>query len=44
MVSHSTGTIRSYCACGVVLEKGKLTYYEDVEDAIRAHDRNMKGN
>lgn len=44
MVSHSTSTIRDYCDCGVVLEKGKLTYYEDVEDAIRAHDRNMKEN
>lgn len=44
MVSHSTGTIRDYCDCGVVLENGKLIYYEDVEDAIRAHDRNMKEN
>jgi len=43
MVSHSTGTIRTYCDCGVVLEKGKLIYYDDVEDAIGAHDRNMKG-
>ncbi|MFK3968959.1 ABC transporter ATP-binding protein [Ensifer adhaerens] len=44
MVSHSTGTIRSYCDSGVVLENGKLTYYDDVEDAIRAHDRNMREN
>ncbi|PDT81740.1 ABC transporter ATP-binding protein [Sinorhizobium sp. BJ1] len=44
MVSHSTSTIRTYCDCGVVLEKGKLTYYDDVEDALRAHDKNMKGN
>ncbi|APG88039.1 polysialic acid transport ATP-binding protein KpsT (plasmid) [Sinorhizobium americanum CCGM7] len=43
MVSHSTSTIRTYCDCGVVLEKGKLTYYDDVEDALRAHDKNMKG-
>ncbi|MDW9477923.1 ATP-binding cassette domain-containing protein [Sinorhizobium meliloti] len=42
MVSHSTSTIRDYCDCGVVLEKGKMTYYENVEDAIRAHDKNMK--
>lgn len=44
MVSHSTGTIRDYCDCGVVLENGELSYYDDVEDAIRAHDDNMKGN
>lgn len=42
MVSHSTSTIREYCDCGVVLESGKLTYYDKVEDAIVAHDRNMK--
>lgn len=43
MVSHSTSTIREYCQSGVVLENGKLTYFDDVEDAIRLHDRNMKG-
>ncbi|MBW8321936.1 MAG: ABC transporter ATP-binding protein [Arenimonas sp.] len=42
MVSHSTATIREYCDGGIVLEKGKLTYFDDVEDAIRAHDKNMK--
>lgn len=42
MVSHSTATIREYCDCGIVLEKGKLTYFDDVEDAIRTHDRNME--
>ncbi|MDX3928635.1 MAG: ABC transporter ATP-binding protein [Shinella sp.] len=42
MVSHSSSTIREYCACGVVLENGKLTYYDNVESAIAAHDRNMK--
>ncbi len=44
MVSHSTSTIRDYCDCGVVLESGKLTYFDDVEDAIEAHTRNMKGS
>lgn len=42
MVSHSTGTIREYCDSGIVLENGKLIYYDDVEEAIKAHDRNMK--
>ncbi|MDQ0318922.1 capsular polysaccharide transport system ATP-binding protein [Pararhizobium capsulatum DSM 1112] len=42
MVSHSTSTIREYCDCGVVLENGKLTYYDDVEDAVKAHNTNMK--
>jgi capsular polysaccharide transport system ATP-binding protein len=42
MVSHSTQTIRSYCDCGIVLERGKLTYYESVDEAIEIHTRNMK--
>ncbi|PZU17850.1 MAG: ABC transporter ATP-binding protein [Shinella sp.] len=42
MVSHSISTIREYCDCGVVLEGGRLTYYDNVEDAVRAHSRNMR--
>ncbi len=42
MVSHSTTTIRDYCDSGVVMENGKLTYYDDIADAIRAHNGNMK--
>lgn len=42
MVSHSASTIRDYCDCGVVLEGGKLIYFDDIEDAIRAHDKNMR--
>lgn len=41
MVSHSTGTIRSYCSSGLVLEGGRVRYFEDVEDAIAAHEANM---
>jgi len=41
MVSHTTGTIRSYCTCGLVLEGGKVRFFEDVEEAIAVHDRNM---
>ena len=42
MVSHSTATIREYCDCGIVLERGKLMFYESVNDAIEVHNRNMK--
>jgi capsular polysaccharide transport system ATP-binding protein len=42
MVSHSTTTIRDYCDSGLVMENGKLTYYDDIADAIRAHNDNMK--
>ncbi|TCU14713.1 ABC transporter ATP-binding protein [Rhizobium sullae] len=41
MVSHSASTLRDYCECGIVLEDGKLTYYDSLEDAIVVHERNM---
>jgi capsular polysaccharide transport system ATP-binding protein len=42
MVSHSPSTLRDYCETGIVLEDGKLTYYDDLEQAIDVHENNMK--
>ncbi|TRD22419.1 ABC transporter ATP-binding protein [Palleronia caenipelagi] len=42
LVSHSTGIIRDLCTSGAVLENGRLTYYQDIEDALAAHARNMQ--
>lgn len=42
VVSHSMGTVRDMCDTGAVLEDGKLIYYEDIEEAIEHHERNMK--
>ncbi len=42
MVSHSAGGLRSYCDCGLVLENGRLEYYDDVDDAIARHNENMR--
>jgi capsular polysaccharide transport system ATP-binding protein len=41
MVSHSMNQLRQYCDCGLVLENGRLEVYDDLEDAIAAHLRNM---
>jgi capsular polysaccharide transport system ATP-binding protein len=41
MTSHSPGTIRSYCTSGLVLERGRVRFFDDVEEAIDAHERNM---
>lgn len=41
MVSHSMAQVRQMCSSGAVLENGHLTYYEDIEQAIDAHHRNM---
>ncbi|MEM1312982.1 MAG: ABC transporter ATP-binding protein [Pseudomonadota bacterium] len=41
MVSHSMNQLRQYCDCGIVLEDGRLEVYDDLEDAIAVHLRNM---
>ena len=41
MTSHSPNVIRAYCECGLVLERGEATFFEDVEEAIAHHERNM---
>ncbi len=40
-VSHSVNSVRRICTAGAVLENGKLTYYDDLEEAIAHHQRNM---
>lgn len=41
VVTHSMGQVRKLCNAGAVLEKGNLVYYEDIEEAIEHHHRNM---
>ncbi|MDH5453236.1 MAG: ABC transporter ATP-binding protein [Paracoccaceae bacterium] len=41
VVSHSMAVLRDLCSAGAVLENGKLIYYENLEDAIKHHNRNM---
>lgn len=38
VVSHSMGMLRSMCQAGAVLEKGRLEYFPDVEDAIARYE------
>ncbi|TBN42763.1 ABC transporter ATP-binding protein [Paracoccus subflavus] len=42
VVSHSMPTLREICHAGAVLENGKLSYFDDLEDAIRVHTENMR--
>ena len=44
VVSHSMATIRRLCTSGVVLEGGKLTYFDDINDAIRQHENNVRAS
>lgn len=41
VVSHSMQQIRDLCNAAVVLNDGTLTYYENVEAGIAAHNKNM---
>lgn len=41
VVSHSMGLIREICDRGAVLENGKLTLFEDIDEAISRHEQNM---
>lgn len=42
MVTHSMPQVRELCDAGAVLQDGQLSYYDDVEQAIRHHNRNMQ--
>ena len=41
VVTHSANQVRNLCDAGAVLEDGQLTYYDDVEEALHHHHRNM---
>lgn len=41
VVTHSMDQVRTLCTAAAVLENGKLYYYENVEEGIRHHNRNM---
>ncbi len=38
VVSHSSATIRSHCDAAAVLDQGRLTYFDDVEEAISHYE------
>lgn len=42
MVSHSMNDIREFCDAGLVLDHGKLAYFDDVEEAIQMHKDVLK--
>ena len=40
-ISHSMPLLRRMCTAGAVLERGRITYFEDLEEAIRVHHDNV---
>lgn len=41
VVSHSTAQIKRLCSAAVVLENGRLTWFDDVREGIQQHLRNL---
>ena len=41
LVSHELGQVRNFCDAGLVLENGRLEFFEDLEEAIARHEENM---
>ncbi len=41
MVSHEMSQVRNFCDAGIVLENGRLQYFEDLEEAISVHQELM---
>lgn len=39
MVSHSMKDIRGFCDSGLVLHEGEIEVYDDIEDAIKRHEK-----
>lgn len=39
MVNHSMGQIRQFCDAGLVLEHGRISYFDDLEQAIDLHEK-----
>lgn len=44
VVSHSMPTLRQLCVAGAVLENGRLTYFDNLEQAIATHNKNMRAS
>jgi capsular polysaccharide transport system ATP-binding protein len=42
LVSHEMNQVRQFCDAGIVLEEGRLHYFDDLEEAIALHQRLMQ--
>ncbi len=39
LVSHDMAQVREFCNAGIVLENGELTYFDDLEEAVKYHQK-----
>jgi capsular polysaccharide transport system ATP-binding protein len=41
MVNHALPQLREFCDAGLVLEGGRITYFDNLDEAIALHERQM---
>jgi len=41
MVSHNMNELRQFCDSAIILEKGNVSYFDSVDEAIRVHERRL---
>lgn len=41
LVSHNLEELREFCDAAIVLKDGRLQYFDDLDEAIEEHNRNM---
>lgn len=41
VVTHTMGQVRELCDAAAVLNNGRLTYFDNVDEGIKEHERNM---
>jgi capsular polysaccharide transport system ATP-binding protein len=42
MVSHGEGTLRQFCSAGILLERGRASWYDDIEDALKDYKKSIQ--
>ena len=42
MVTHNMNELRAFCDAGIVLDDGKLLYFDDLDEAIEVHEKLME--
>ena len=42
MVSHGEGTLRQFCTAGIWMHEGKATWFDRIDDALKAYNNSLK--
>lgn len=42
MVNHNLSELREFCSAALLLEHGKISYFEDLDEAIELHKRSLR--